>query len=57
MQAENGKYLVNNALTDQNPLGELRQGGFIDDKNDYINANFNAELKLFAGLKLRGGGR
>lgn len=54
MQAENGKYLVNNALTDQNPLGELRQGGFIDDKNDYINANFNAELKLFAGLKLRG---
>ncbi|MGN7787521.1 SusC/RagA family TonB-linked outer membrane protein [Niabella sp. 22666] len=54
MQAENGKYLVNNALTDQNPLGELRQGGFINDKNDYINANFNAELKLFAGLKLKG---
>ncbi len=54
MQADNGKYLVNNALTDQNPLGELRQGGFIEDNNDYININLNLDVKLFSGLKLRG---
>ncbi|WP_346239124.1 SusC/RagA family TonB-linked outer membrane protein [Niabella insulamsoli] len=54
MQADNGKYLINNALTDQNPIGELHQGGFINDKNDYINLNLNLEVKLFSGLKLKG---
>jgi len=54
MQADNGKYLINNALTDQNPLGELKQGGQIKDNNDYLNINLNLEVKLFAGLKLRG---
>src|SRR5690606_18922407 len=39
MQADNGKYLVNNALTDQNPLAELRDGGSIDSDNDYFNVN------------------
>ena len=54
MQADNGKYLVNNALTDQNPLGELRQGGSIKDNNDYVNINLNLEVKLLPGLKLKG---
>ena len=54
MQADNGKYLVNSALTDQNPLGELRQGGSIRDNNDYVNINLNLEVKLFSGLKLKG---
>lgn len=54
MQADNGKYLVNNALTDQNPLAELNEGGYTKNDNDYFNINLNLETKLFDGLKLRG---
>lgn len=54
MQAPNGKYLINDALTDQNPLGELREGGYELKDNDYINVNLNLDIKLFDGLKLRG---
>ncbi len=54
MRADNGKYLVNNALTDQNPLAELNEGGYIKNDNDYFNINLNLEAKLFDGLKLRG---
>ena len=54
MQADNGRYLVNNALTDQNPLAELRDGGYIKNDNDYINANLALDVKLAKGLKLRG---
>ncbi|WP_293889533.1 MULTISPECIES: TonB-dependent receptor [unclassified Sphingobacterium] len=54
MQADNGKYLVNNALTDQNPLAELNEGGYIKNDNDYFNINLNLEAKLFEGLKIRG---
>ncbi|NGM66680.1 SusC/RagA family TonB-linked outer membrane protein [Sphingobacterium sp. SGR-19] len=54
MQADNGKYLVNNALTDQNPLAELRDGGSIDSDNDYFNVNLGLDVKIIDGLKLRG---
>lgn len=54
MQADNGKYLINDALTDQNPLGELREGGYEQKDNDYVNVNLNLDVKLFDGLKLRG---
>ena len=54
MRADNGKYLVNNALTDQNPLAELNEGGYIKNDNDYFNINLNLEAKLLDGLKLRG---
>lgn len=54
MQADNGKYLVNNALTDQNPLAELRDGGSIDSDNDYFNVNLGLDFKIIDGLKLRG---
>ncbi|NGM74646.1 SusC/RagA family TonB-linked outer membrane protein [Sphingobacterium sp. SGL-16] len=54
MQAENGRYLVNNALTDQNPLAELREGGAIKHANDYMNANLALDVKLAKSLKLRG---
>ncbi len=54
MQAENGKYLVNNALTDQNPLAELMQGGNQLSDNDYFNINLNLEAKIADGLKFRG---
>ncbi|NQD71611.1 TonB-dependent receptor [Sphingobacterium shayense] len=54
MQADNGRYLVNNALTDQNPLAELREGGNQKHDNDYFNANLSLDVKLLDGLKLRG---
>ncbi|MBE8713774.1 SusC/RagA family TonB-linked outer membrane protein [Sphingobacterium hungaricum] len=54
MQADNGKYLVNNALTDQNPLAELREGGYQKGDNDYFNVNLGLEAKLMDGLKLKG---
>ncbi|WP_316798310.1 TonB-dependent receptor [Pedobacter frigidisoli] len=54
MVAPNGKYLVNDVLTDQNPLAELRDGGYINSDNNYFNANLNVEARLFDGLKFRG---
>lgn len=54
MQADNGKFLVNNALTDQNPLAELMHGGNQLSDNDYFNVNLNLEAKITDGLKLRG---
>lgn len=54
MQADNGKYLVNNALTDQNPLAELREGGYEKYDNDYFNVNLGVDMKIVEGLKLRG---
>ncbi|MFZ4861246.1 SusC/RagA family TonB-linked outer membrane protein [Sphingobacterium sp. Mn56C] len=54
MQAPNGKYLINNALTDQNPLAELQEGGYQKYDNDYFNANVSLDVNLAKGLKLRG---
>lgn len=54
MQAPNGRYLVNDILTDQNPLAELEQGGAIQKDNDYFNVNLGAEFKIMDGLKVRG---
>src|SRR5690606_23280981 len=54
MQAENGRYLVNDALTDQNPLAELYHGGAQTNDNDYFNINLGLELKIIDGLKIRG---
>ncbi len=49
-----GKYLLNDKLTEYNSLGLLEQGGYNRYRNDYVNANLSAEVKLFKGLKLRG---
>ncbi|TDS13198.1 SusC/RagA family TonB-linked outer membrane protein [Sphingobacterium paludis] len=54
MQADNGRYLINNALTDQNPLAELRDGGYTKSDNDFFNANVALDVRLMDGLKLRG---
>ncbi len=54
MQADNGRYLINNALTDQNPLAELRDGGYVKTDNDFFNANIALDVRLMDGLKLRG---
>lgn len=49
-----GKYLLNDKLTDYNSLGLLREGGYNRYRNDYVNANLSAEVKIIDGLKLRG---
>ncbi len=54
MQAENGRYLVNDALTDQNPLAELNEGGYQTNDNDYFNINLGLDVKIIDGLKIRG---
>lgn len=54
MQADNGKYLLNDVITDKNSLGELRDGGYIKNDNDYVNVNLNIDFKILDGLTLRG---
>ena len=54
MQSENGKYLVNRILTDQNPLAGLKEGGYEKGNTDNTNINLNLEIKIIDGLKLRG---
>ena len=49
-----GKYLLNDKLTDFNSLGLLQEGGYNRYRNDYVNANLSAEVKIIDGLKLRG---
>ena len=51
---EDGKYLLNNVLSEFNPLGSLEAGGSNKYRNNDFVANINAEIKLFDGLKLRG---
>ncbi|MDP4208332.1 MAG: TonB-dependent receptor [Bacteroidota bacterium] len=54
LKDENGRYLVNDVLTEFNPLGILEQGGAKNSDNDDITANISAELDVFKGLKLKG---
>lgn len=51
--SDNGRYLVNDLLTDQNPLAGLKHTGHELNNNDYINLNLNLETKIIDGLKLR----
>lgn len=51
---ENGKYLLNSALSEFNPLGSLEASGTNKYRNNDLVANLNAELKIAKGLKLRG---
>ena len=41
-------------MTEFNPLGALEAGGRNKYRNNYLNANVNAEFRLIDGLKLRG---
>lgn len=54
MKSADGRYLLNDVLTEYTPLGALEAGGYNKYRNNYLNANVNAELKLYEGLKLRG---
>ena len=51
---EDGKYLLNNVLSEFNPLGSLEANGFNKYRNNDFVANLNAEVKIIDGLKLRG---
>ena len=54
MKSEDGRYLLNDVLTEFNTLGALEAGGRNKYRNNYLNANVNAEFRLIDGLKLRG---
>lgn len=51
---EDGKYLLNNALSQFNPLGSLEASGTNKYRNNDFVANLNAEMRIIDGLKLRG---
>ena len=54
MKSADGRYLLNDVLSEFNPLGALEAGGMNKYRNNYLNANFSAELKLIDGLTLKG---
>ena len=54
MKSDDGRYLLNDVLGEFNPLGSLEAGGTNKYRNNYINANINAEFRIIDGLKLRG---
>jgi len=51
---DQGKYLINDVVSDFNPLGELESGGTNKYRNNDFNGSLTAEMKIIDGLKLRG---
>lgn len=51
---DQGKYLINDVVSDFNPLGELESGGTNKYRNNDFNGSLSAEMKIIDGLKLRG---
>lgn len=49
-----GKYLINDVISDYNPLGELEAGGVNKHRNNDFNGSVTVEMKIIDGLKLRG---
>ncbi|MEG1585591.1 MAG: TonB-dependent receptor, partial [Bacteroidales bacterium] len=54
MKTEDGKYLINDILSEFNPLGLLEAGGTNKYRNNYFNGNIGLDIKIIDGLKLRG---
>lgn len=54
MKAPNGHYLVNDVLSEFNPLGILEAGGFQKKDEDNIVGSLNGEFEIFKGLKAKG---
>lgn len=54
MQADNGRYLLNDVLTEFNPLGELQEGGLNESTNDVITGILQVGYEIFDGLEARG---
>ncbi len=51
---ENGKYLLNDVLSEYNPLGSLEAGGTNKLRNNYFVTNFSADWEIIKHLHLRG---
>lgn len=54
MKADNGHYLINDVLSEFNPLGMLEAGGYQKKDEDNIIGSLNGELKLANGLTAKG---
>jgi TonB-linked SusC/RagA family outer membrane protein len=54
MKADNGRYLINDVLSEFNPLGVLEAGGFQKKDEDNFIASLNAEFKIINGLTAKG---
>ena len=54
MKSSNGKYLLNNMLTEMNSLGMLEKGGTTESTTNNVVGNFDAEFTIIEGLKLKG---
>lgn len=51
---ENGKYLINDVLSEFNPLGSLEAGGTTKGRNNDFSANVTADVRLTTHLSLKG---
>lgn len=54
LKDEQGHYLVNDVLSEGNPLGYLEAAGYNKYRNNSFTGNVSAELLIIEGLKLRG---
>ncbi len=54
MKGENGRYLINDVLSQFNPLGLLEAGGFQKKDDDNFLGSLNLELDVAKGLKAKG---
>ena len=54
MKAENGRYLVNDIMTQFNPLGTLEEGGSNESTNDVITGGLQIAYNFTESLRARG---
>lgn len=54
LKDENGRYLINDVLSQHNPLGVLEEGGIRESDDDNIIANLSAEFQIYKDLKIKG---
>ncbi len=54
LQSEDGKYLINDVIGDDNALAKLQEGGYEKKDEDNFIGSLNLDVKLFDGLKARG---
>jgi TonB-linked SusC/RagA family outer membrane protein len=53
MKDANGHYLINDVLSESNPLGLLEAGGTSNSDNDNVTGSGNIEFKIIKGLKIK----
>jgi TonB-linked SusC/RagA family outer membrane protein len=54
MKTDDGRYLINDVLSEFNPLGLLEAGGFQKKDEDNFIGSINAEFEIAKGLKAKG---